>query len=81
MAVNPITNRIYVSNSWDDTVSVLGNGPAAVGGIAEHPQLQPEAASSAHGPSEPEFLAIGGAIAGGALLLMAGWHAKRRWLA
>jgi hypothetical protein len=54
---------------------------AAVGGIAEYPQLEPQAASSSHGSSAPGTLALAGLAAVGALLLAAGgWHARRRRL-
>ncbi len=50
-----------------------------VGGMAEHAQLEPEAASSAHGSPGSNTLALAGIAAGGALLLAAGaWGVRRR---
>ncbi len=46
--------------------------PPPVGGIAEHPQIEPEAVSSGSGAAAPNALALAGIVAGGALLLGAG---------
>jgi large repetitive protein len=52
-----------------------------VGGIAEYPQLEPEAAATRGGPSGPNNVALAGAAGGAVLLLVAGgWCARRRWL-
>jgi hypothetical protein len=54
-----------------------GSVPGAVGGIAELPAIESDAAA----PAGPGPLALGGLAAAGALLLVAGaWHARRRWL-
>ncbi len=56
-----------------------GQAAAPVGGIAEHAQLEPAAASDAHGSSESNALALAGIAAVGALLLAAGaWGMRRR---
>jgi len=62
--------------AWDPCVS-----GAAVGGIAEYPQLQSEAAVSVHDSTGTSTFALAGLAAGAALLLAAGgWYARRRWL-
>jgi hypothetical protein len=54
--------------------------PGPVGGIAEYPQLEPEAATGG-GSSGPNNVALAGAAGGAALVLAAGgWYARRRWL-
>jgi hypothetical protein len=56
-------------------------GPGAVGGIAELPAVELDAAAAESRFSGPGPLALGGLAAGGALLLVTGaWHARRRWL-
>ncbi len=53
---------------------------APVGGIAEYPQLEPQAASGSHGSSALNAPALAGLAAGAILLLAAGgWYAARRW--
>ena len=56
-------------------------GSGAVGGIAELPAVEPDAAAAESRFSGPGPLALGGLAAVGALLLVAGaWHARRGWL-
>jgi hypothetical protein len=64
------------------TASRLWRGdPGAVGGIAELPAVEPDAAAAESLSSGLGPLALGGLAAGGALLLVTGaWHARRRWL-
>ena len=51
--------------------------PPPVGGMAEHPQIEPDAATSGGGASTA--IAIGGTVTVGALLLAAGaWGMRRR---
>jgi hypothetical protein len=51
-----------------------------VGGVAELPQLETNAASSGRDSWPPNAFTLAGLAAGGALLLAAGgWCAKRRW--
>jgi len=53
----------------------------AVGGIAELPDVEPDAAVGEPGSSAPSTVALAGAAAGAGLLLAAGtWYARRRWL-
>jgi hypothetical protein len=55
---------------------------SAVGGIAEYPQLEPEAVNSTHASPTPGALALAGLATGAAPLLAAGgWYARRRWRA
>ena len=68
-------------NQVDTAVIHYSSQPAAVGGIAEYPQLGPEAATSANHSSGQDALELAGAAGGAALLLAAGgWYARRRWL-
>ena len=81
VAVNPNTNRIYVTNYADDTVSVIQDFPIPilVGGIAEYSPLEPHALAGGHGSSGPNSIALAGFAAGGGLLLASGaWYARRR---
>ena len=56
-------------------------GSGAVGGIAELPAVEPDAAAAESRFSGPGPLALGGLAAAGPLLLVTGaWHARRRWL-
>lgn len=78
--------RLYAVGGWDGssdpgrTVEVLA--PNAVGGMAEYPELEPEAVSSRRGSTGTSPLGIAGIIGGSALLLAAGgWYARRRWRA
>jgi hypothetical protein len=73
--------RLYAVGGWDGsasgrTVEVLAT--AAVGGIAEHPQIEPDGATSGGGASTA--IAIGGTVTVCALLLTAGgaWGMRRR---
>jgi hypothetical protein len=51
----------------------------AVGGIAEYPQLKPDAARSTRGSLAPDAIALAGLAAGAALLLTAGsCYARKR---
>jgi len=55
-------------------------GPA-VGGVAEFPSLEPEAAADGLGPSEATSIVLVGAAVVCALLLAAGaWYGRRYWL-
>ena len=80
VGANSTTGRAYVANSSAASVSVIQDFPISpVGGVAEPPQLEPEAMSSGHSSSKANALAVAGAIAGGALLLAAGaWGMRRR---
>jgi YVTN family beta-propeller protein len=80
VTVNPTTNRIYVTNRDDNTVSVIEDLPPAVGGIAELPAVETNAAAGDTGSSAPGPLALAGLAAVGALLLVTGaLYAGRRW--
>ena len=53
---------------------------AAVGGMAEYPDVESGPATSAHGSSAPSAPAVAGLATGAVLLLTAGgWYARRRW--
>jgi len=52
-----------------------------VGGIAEFPLLEPDAALAGPGSSSTPYAALVGAVVGGVVVLAAGgWYARRRWL-
>jgi len=82
LAVDPNTNRIYTANSGNNTVSVIQDFPIpGVGGIAELPALEAEAAAVQGGSSGPDRLALGALAAAGALVVVTGaLYARRRWL-
>jgi FG-GAP repeat len=63
--------------TYDQGRAYVFSGPPPVGGIAEHPQIETEAAT---GRSDaPPAVAIGAILAAGALLLAAGaWGVRRR---
>jgi len=82
VAVNPNTNRIYVANITDNTVSMIQDCAIPVGGIAEAPGVagaNPVASASDRSriPVPAEVAAALGAAV--VALGVAGWHAKRRW--
>ena len=67
-------------NQVDTAAISYSSQPAAVGGMAEYPQLEPEAASTTRPSSTPSALAIAALASGTALLLLAGaWYARRLW--
>ena len=55
-------------------------GPAPVGGIAEFPEPEPDAASASGGSSFPPYDTLMGAAAAVVLLGASGWYARRRRL-
>jgi hypothetical protein len=74
VAIDTNYNLVYVSNTNDRNISVIGYGPLAVGGIAEPPDV----AESAGGSSSLPFAGI--AALGVIVLMASGWYSRRRWL-
>jgi hypothetical protein len=71
----------YVGSYYDIFGKLVELAPAAVGGIAEYPQVGPPAASTTGGASAPNAVALALGAAGGALLLtVGGSYARRRRL-
>jgi len=62
-----------------DAYAAAAGCAGAVGGIAEFPSLEPDAAPSGSSSSMPNTIVLAGAVAGSAVLLAAGgWYARRR---
>lgn len=77
------TGSLVAYAGWD--LDIFGKfvklAPAPVGGVAEYPELEPEAVSETRNSSGPDAMALAGFAAAGTLLLAAGgWYARRRWL-
>jgi hypothetical protein len=71
----------YYDRTNDGLKFAIGTLPTSVGGIAELPALDSDAAVAESGSSVPDPLALGALAAGGALLLVTGaLYARRRWL-
>jgi hypothetical protein len=68
---------------WGDNSYGQASPPTApVGGIAEYPLIEPDAAPSESSSPGPNALVLAGLAAGSALLLAAGgWYAGKRWQA
>ena len=84
VGVNPALNRVYVTDNSSHRVTVIQDFPipAFVGGIAELPSVEPDAAAATEGGSSaPGPPALAGLAAAGTLLLSGGvWYARRRRL-